>query len=165
MNAMATCEENFIGYFKAPPNAGPDHKRYGIIDKTAGYASPDGLWFDQSDRLWIQTDVSTSVLNQGDFAALDNNQMLVSDTQSGETRRFLTGPKGCEITGITTTPDGRSLFVNIQQPDETASERFKPDNTSAVSSWPANQFTSAVGGRPRSATVVITHQDGKALAA
>ena len=34
-------------------------------------------------------------------------------------RRFLVGPKGCEITGITETPDGKALFVNIQHPGET----------------------------------------------
>ena len=33
-------------------------------------------------------------------------------------RRFLVGPRGCEITGIAETPDGRALFVNIQHPGE-----------------------------------------------
>ena len=33
-------------------------------------------------------------------------------------RRFLVGPKECEITGSAETPDGRALFVNIQHPGE-----------------------------------------------
>ena len=129
------------------------------------YGSPDGLWFNPSGRLWIQTDVSTSVLNQGDYANLGNNQMLVANTESGETRRFLTGPKGCELTGMTATPDGRTLFVNIQHPGETASERSDPTRPTAISAWPANQFPETTGGRPRSATLVITRPDGKPIAA
>lgn len=128
--------------------------------KGDAYGSPDGLWFDADGRLWVQTDVSTSVLNRGDYAHLGNNQMLVADVVNGETRRFLTGPRGCEITGITATPDQRTLFVNIQHPGETASERSDPAASTAVSNWPAGQFKEAVGGRPRSATIVITRDDG-----
>ena len=40
-----------------------------------------------------------------------------------------------------------------------------PANPTAVSAWPANQFPQAVGGRPRSATIVITRPDGKPVAA
>jgi len=125
------------------------------------YASPDGLWFDPAGHLWIQTDISTSVLNQGDFTHFGNNQMLVADVRSGDTRRFLTGPRGCELTGITATPDGKTLFVNIQHPGETGGERSDPDHPTAVSAWPANQFAQAVGGRPRSATLTITREDGR----
>lgn len=142
----------------------PDENQRGTI-KGDAYGSPDGLWFDPSGRLWIQTDVSTSVLNQGDYANLGNNQMLVADVKSGETRRFLTGPNGCELTGITATPDGKTLFVNIQHPGETASERSDPTRPTAVSSWPGNQFKTATGGRPRSATLVITRQDGGPVSA
>jgi hypothetical protein len=81
-----------------------------------GFGSPDGLWFDPRGVLWIQTDVSTSVQNRGPYAKLGNNQMLAADVTTGEIRRFLTGPAGCEITGVTVAPDGRSLFVNIQHP-------------------------------------------------
>lgn len=127
------------------------------------FASPDGLWFDPSGRLWIQTDVSTSALDKPDHTAFGNNQMLVADPESGEVRRFLTGPRGCEITGITQTPDGRTLFVNIQHPGEPPSERSDPSQPNAVSRWPANQFPASPGGRPRSATVVIRQKDGRVI--
>jgi secreted PhoX family phosphatase len=120
------------------------------------FGSPDGLWFDGRGVLWIQTDVSTSVLNQGDYAGMGNNQMLAADPATREVRRFLTGPRGCEITGAMATADGRSLFVNIQHPGETASERSNPASPKAVSSWPDGPD----GGRPRSATVVIRRVDG-----
>jgi len=128
--------------------------------KGDAFGSPDGLWFDPEGRLWIATDVSTGAINRGDYARLGNNQMLVADVVSGEIRRFLTGPNGCEITGMTATPDARSLFVNIQHPGETASERSDPAKPNAVSGWPASQFPEQTGGRPRSATIVITRLDG-----
>jgi secreted PhoX family phosphatase len=82
---------------------------------------------------------------------MGNNQMLAADIQTGEIRRFLTGPSGCEITGVVTAPDGRSMVVNIQHPGETSIERSDPGNPKAVSSWPDG----AAGGRPRSSTIAI----------
>ncbi len=142
--------------------AHPDEAARGTI-KGDAYGSPDGLWFDPDGRLWIQTDVSSGSMNQGDYARLGNNQMLVADVKSGETRRVLTGPRGCELTGLTGTPDGRTLFVNIQHPGENPSERSDPGKPTATSQWPASQFPQAVGGRPRSATIVITRTDGHPL--
>jgi secreted PhoX family phosphatase len=52
--------------------------------------------------------------------------MLAADVSSGEIRRFLTGPAGCEVTGITMVsnwpdqrPDGRprSATVAIRRED------------------------------------------------
>lgn len=120
------------------------------------FGCPDALWFDSMGTLWVQTDVSPSVLGRGQFAALGNNQMLAVDPSTGVFRRFLTGPRGCEITGFHTTPDNRSAFVNIQHPGETPGERSNPENPRAFSNWPDY----APGGRPRSATVVIRRKDG-----
>lgn len=113
------------------------------------HASPDGLWFDKDGYLWIQTDMSGSQLASGPFG---NNQMLVCDPRSGQTRRFLVGPVGAEVTGITATPDMRTLFVNIQHPGEGSSA------SNLLSTWPDGP-----GKRPRSATVIITREDGKRL--
>ena len=65
-------------------------------------------------------------------------------------RRFLVGPKDCELTGIAESGDGRALFVNIQHPGEGS----KKDET-PISHWPDGGSS-----RPRSATVVITKNDG-----
>jgi uncharacterized protein len=121
-----------------------------------GFGSPDGLWFDPRGVLWIQTDVSTSALNRGPYAKLGNNQMLAADVATGEIRRFLTGPAGCEVTGITLSPDGRTMFANIQHPGEPASERSDPEAPRAVSNWPDQD----PNGRPRSATLAIRREDG-----
>jgi secreted PhoX family phosphatase len=82
--------------------------------------------------------------------------MLAADVRTGEIRRFLVGPAGCEITGATGTPDGRTMFINIQHPGETPSERTDPAQPRAISNWPDFR----PNGRPRSATVVIRKADG-----
>jgi secreted PhoX family phosphatase len=120
------------------------------------FGCPDGLWFDRRGTLWVQTDVSPALLNRGDFAPLGNNQMLAADPATGVFRRFLVGPRGCEITGFTTTPDGRTGFVNIQHPGEVAGGANDPDAPRKNSNWP--DFDP--NGRPRSATVVIRRKDG-----
>jgi uncharacterized protein len=136
-----------------PQNA--DVSKRGNINGDA-FGSPDGLWFDDRGVLWIQTDVSTSTLGRGDYANFGNNQMLAANTQTGEVRRFLTGPNGCEVTGVVTTPDGRTMFVNIQHPGEAPSESSDPNNPTAISTWPDGPGRA---GRPRSATVVIERTD------
>ena len=81
-------------------------------------------------------------------------------------RRFLTAPTGSEVTGVAESPDGKALFINIQHPGEnTTNAGF----TAGIfeSNWPANGsgISAAYGpggasGRPRSATVMITKNDG-----
>jgi secreted PhoX family phosphatase len=135
-------------------DAGPA-ERGGTI-KGDTFACPDGLWIDARGTLWVETDVSPTNLGKGDFAPLGNNQVLAVDPATGVFKRFLTGPRGCEITGFHTTPDNRTAFVNIQHPGEVAGDRSKPDSPRALSNWPDYR----PDGRPRSATVVIRRRDG-----
>ena len=124
------------------------------LGDTSMFACPDGLWFDNDGRLWIQTDIGETEQNKGALAPFGNNAMLCADPKTGEIRRFLTGPKGQEITGVVTTPDGRTMFVNVQHPGATTSaEAFAEGRID--SHWPD-------GGEaiPRSATIVITKDDG-----
>ncbi|MGO1119981.1 PhoX family protein [Rhodovibrionaceae bacterium A322] len=118
--------------------------RAGSANVTADnmFNSPDGLAFDSYGLLWIQTDGKYS--NEGDFAGQGNNQMLVGDPETGKIKRFLVGPKECEITGITWSADRRSLFVGVQHPGEKGDSHF-PDGGQSV---------------PRSAVISITRKDG-----
>ena len=119
------------------------------------FGSPDGLWIDDDGRLWIETDISNSSQNLASrgYDRIGNNALLAADPATGEIRRFLVGPRGCEITGIITTPDQQTMFVNIQHPGETTTAWGTPTpaNPRLVSNWP--DFDP--DGRPRSATVVI----------
>jgi uncharacterized protein len=120
------------------------------------FACPDSLVFDPQGLLWICTDIGSRNLGKGPMAGLGNNQMLACDPRSGDIRRFMTGPAQCELTGATFTPDGRTLFVNVQHPGEAPSERNDPAQPRRWSNWPDFSPT----GRPRSATVVIRKMDG-----
>jgi uncharacterized protein len=97
------------------------------------FSSPDGLWFSRATPglLWIQTDdgAYTDVTNCMLLAAIpgsvgDGNRMTVNSADGATTKsvdtfvgaaaspttlkRFLVGPKDCEITGLAESPDGRS---------------------------------------------------------
>ena len=138
------------------------------IDASNTFNSPDGIQVDPEGRLWIQTDGSFS--NTGDYVNQGNNQMLVADIATKKITRFLVGPAGCEVTGVCWTPDGRTMFVNIQHPGEVGShpnapkdlkgfasmDEFIANNPTAFSKWPDGPNA----GRPRSATVVIRKNDG-----
>ena len=116
-------------------------------------ACPDGLWFDPDGRMWIQTDIGENQMQRGALAPFGNNAMLCANPATGEIRRFLTGPIGQEITGIALTPDQRTMFVNIQHPGATTTAQdFAAGRPN--SRWPDG------GPLPRSATVVITRNDG-----
>ncbi|EFO30505.1 twin-arginine translocation pathway signal sequence domain-containing protein [Roseibium sp. TrichSKD4] len=106
------------------------------------FNSPDGLKFDSNGLLWIQTDGNYS--NEGDFAGQGNNQMLAGDPVTGEIRRFLVGPKECEVTGLTWSADRRTMFVGIQHPGERGDSHW-PEGGNAV---------------PRSAIIAVTREDG-----
>lgn len=125
----------------------------------AEFGSPDGLRFDHRGVLWIQTDVSTSTLNMKEYAGMGNNQMVATIPGSNDYRRFLTGPNGCEITGIAFTADNKTLFINIQHPGEPQDGDSDPARPTAISAWPDHDPQ----GRPRAATVVITKDDGDVI--
>ena len=171
--------------FGAGSDLDPANINLSGLDATNDFSSPDGLWFGLPSNLtgqatpvmWIETDdgAYTDVTNCMLLAAIpgtvgDGATRTVTNTLGGASstvttrigkapgatlRRFLVGPVQCEITGVYSTPDGRSLFINVQHPGEGGN----PSNI--TSNWPANQNgTPATGQRPRSATVVITRNDG-----
>ena len=178
-------------YLFAADSADSDPTNVNVSGLTAinDHSSPDGMWFSSASNAagkvnpvaWIQTD-------DGAFTDRTNNQMLaampgtVGDggsrtitnrAQDGSTaqqatvvgaaateatlRRFLTGPLECEITGVGSTPDGRTLFVGIQHPGENG------EPATPSSNWPQSQSGTA-SGRPRSAIVAITKDDGGVIA-
>jgi len=105
------------------------------------FNAPDGMAFDSAGLVWIQTDGDDS--NEGEFAGMGNNQMLVGDPVTGEIARFLTGPKGSEVTGLTWSTDRRTMFVGIQHPGA--------------------PFPDGEGMLPRSAIVAVRRDDGAPL--
>ena len=125
--------------------AGADKAMVNISALTADqdFSSPDGLVFSKTTGIcWIQTDdgAYTDVTNCMMLAAVpgsvgDGARKTLSYTKADGSKldivtpvgkpatentlkRFLVGPKGCEITGIAESGDGRAIFVNIPHPAE-----------------------------------------------
>ena len=124
----------------------------------------DGLYFAQSGLLWIQTDGGQPNGNNQMLASIPGvvgDGGITSSNNAANLRRFLVGPVDCEITGVTETPDGQTLFINIQHPGNSASST---DPSTFTSGWPNDSGDAAqlgeAGNRPRSATVMITRNDG-----
>ena len=140
----------------------PTHEdpiKRGNVRGGVAFAQPDGCHIDARGVLWIQTDSSAQNMAGADWKLIGNNQMLAADPTTGEVRRFLTGPVGCEVTAVLLTPDLRTMFVNIQHPGEAPLPhpgRNDPARPKAISSWPDGE----AGGRPRSATIAIRRNDG-----
>ena len=171
--------------FAARESASRENINLSGLDASNDFSSPDGLWFSQSGLLWIETNDAayTDTSNCMLLAAIpgtvgDGGQREVISRESSQQknirtyvgaeatpdtlRRFLVGPVDCEITGLAESPDGKALFVNIQHPGETTNDKgfdiAQPGTY--LSHWPAGGNT-----RPRSATIVITRDDGGMIGA
>lgn len=181
-----------IYLFGAEAGMAPARVNLSALTADNDFSSPDGLWFSRKTGLaFIQTDdgAYTDVTNcmmlvakpgsVGDgaerviqYTRADGSPLAVR-TQVGAQptaatlRRFLVGPVDCEITGLTETPDGRALFVNIQHPGENISSEDIGSPARYSSHWPGNAGYGAGGdrARPRSATIVITRDDGGLIGA
>lgn len=173
-----------IFLFGAEEDAG-DANLSKLTEKNA-FSSPDGLWFSPASGIcWIQTDDGAMTdesncmmlaaipgeVGDGGPVTAKNRIGSVTGTQKtfmgallGEARlrRFLVGPPGCEITGVTESPDGKTMFVNIQHPGESTPALGSGSAFALESEWPANQGYGPAG-RPRSATIVITRKDGRVI--
>ncbi len=132
----------------------------GALGDDSAFACPDGLWCDENRRLWIQTDMGDIGPDyEGPLKEFGMNAMLAADPETGEIRRFLTGPWGQETTGVVSTPDGKTMFVNFQHPGAHGSaEDFATGKYGSA-------FPDYDGSVPRSATVVITREDGGVIGA
>ncbi|HEX7891078.1 MAG TPA: PhoX family phosphatase [Ramlibacter sp.] len=169
--------------------AGMDQTKINLSALTADndFSSPDGIRFSQKTGVVMvetddgaYTDVTNCMLLIGlpgrlgdgavqaiNYTKLDGSTLTVQTRVGARPtldtlRRFLVGPIDCEITGITETPDGRALFVNIQHPGETISKANIGNPAMYLSHWPGNAGYGAGGAtaRPRSATIVVTRDDG-----
>ena len=170
--------------FGAESGAAPGSVNLSSLTADQDFSSPDGLAFSPSTGImWIQTDdgAYTDVTNCMMLASLPgtvgdgakktlnytktDGSALNVDTYVGKApgadklKRFLVGAKDCEITGLCETPDGKAMFINIQHPGEGTKMADIADPAKYTSQWPSNAGYGA-GKRPRSATIVITKNDG-----
>ena len=179
-NAAATSFTWDVYLFGAEAGSSTSFVNLSNLTSDQDFSSPDGLWFSPKTRIcWIQTDdgaytdatncmmlagvpgqvgdggTKTLAYSGGPTVTTYAGKAPTSDTL----RRFLVGPKDAEITGVCETPDGKTLFVNIQHPGENTKMADVADPTKYTSQWPSNAGYGA-GKRPRSATIAITKNDG-----
>jgi uncharacterized protein len=179
-NAAATTFTWDVYLFGAQADADSNLVNLSSLTSDQDFSSPDGLAFAKSTGIcWIQTDDGAYVdvtncmmmaaipgrVGDGAKKTLTHSPTVSVDTYVGKAptadtlKRFLVGPKGCEITGLTETPDGKTLFVNIQHPGEGTDMADVGDPGKYQSQWPSSVGYGA-GKRPRSATIAITKNDG-----
>jgi secreted PhoX family phosphatase len=182
-DAAATTFNWDVYLFGSESGASPAFVNLSGLTDDQDFSSPDGLVFSRSTGLcWIQTD-------DGAFTDTSNCMMLAAvpgqvgdggtltlnygggtsvTTRIGKKpsestlKRFFVGPSEQEITGMCETPDGKVMFINVQHPGESTSATNLADPSKFTSHWPGNGGYGAGGttARPRSATVMITKNDG-----
>ena len=169
--------------FGAEAGSNPQFINLSGLSADQDFSSPDGLVFSASTGLcWIQTDdgAYTDVTNcmmvaglpgtlgDGGNVTINYNATTSVSTPVGKKptpatlKRFLVGPNNNEITGMCETPDGKVMFVNVQHPGDDTPAGVIGDPTRFTSHWPGIDGYGPNGAlaRPRSATVMITKNDG-----
>ena len=151
-----------------------------LSDLTAAndFSSPDGVWFDDSGLLWIQTDdgAYTDVTNCMMLAAVpgtvgdgskphhhqrrwhrDQDGRYVVAAPPGEARPASLPRRTKRVRDHGHGRDTRrqDALVNIQHPGEDTVPNFANPAGFCGSHWPDGG-----SARPRSATIVITKNDG-----
>ena len=159
---------NLSGLTTANDLSSPDGLWFSRPENPAGQGKPlmwiqtdDGAMTDRTNCMMLAALPGSvgdggekTITNKGVGGATATQTTRVGAAATAATlKRFLVGPKQAEITGVDSTPDGRTLFVGIQHPGENG------DATTPGSNWPQSQ-TGNASGRPRSAVAVITRTDG-----
>ncbi len=140
----------------------------GLVKPVLWVQTDDGAYTDVTNCMMLAAQPGTvadggarTITNTGTGGATATQATRVGAAPTAATlKRFLVGPVECEITGVDTTPDGRTLFVGIQHPGEGGTP------AAPSSHWPDSQATGTAGAtiRPRSAVAVITKTDGGVIA-
>ncbi|MDF7776575.1 DUF839 domain-containing protein, partial [Sphingomonas sp. AOB5] len=170
-SADSNADVNLSGLTADNDFSSPDGLWFGRPQNASGLVKPvlwiqtdDGAFTDRTNNQMLLAMPGSvgdggvrTITNVGSGGATATQTTRVGAAATAATlKRFLVGPLECELTGVDTTPDGRTLFVGIQHPGE--------NGTAAAPSshWPDSQATGTAGAtvRPRSAIVVITKNDG-----
>jgi secreted PhoX family phosphatase len=115
----------------------------------SGVACPDNIVFGENGGLWLTTDISGKVINQGPYKPFGNNALFYIPTtgpNAGQPIKIASAPVEAEFTGPCIMPDGETILVSVQHPGEMTKSLSKP-----TSRWPE-------GGKslPRSAVIALT---------
>ncbi|MFD2578485.1 PhoX family protein [Novosphingobium colocasiae] len=130
-------------WFSRPSNAA------GKVKPLLWIQTDDGAFTDRTNCMMLAALPGTvsdggtkTITNVGTSGSATQATIVGTAATAANLRRFLTGPVQCEITGVDSTPDGRTLFVGIQHPGEEG-------NPAAITShWPESQTSTTATSRP-----------------
>ncbi len=88
------------------------------------FACPDNMAFDRNGNLWLCSDISGSDMNKKSkpqYLPFKNNGIFfipLSGKEAGKVHQVASAPIDAEFTGISFSPDGKSMFCSVQHPGE-----------------------------------------------
>ncbi len=96
-------------------------------DSTINFSAPDGLSVlnsggksylaineDGNSTMWVNKPGVNKKETYNEIFFIDQS---IQNATVNDLKMFMAGPRGCETTGGTFTPDGKTYFVSIQHPD------------------------------------------------
>lgn len=134
-------KENLFGSIFKIEEANGDHLSMHFSSSTflaggpqTGFACPDNLAFDPSGNLWMTNDISTSQIGKGPYQPFGHNALHCIPLRgkwAGKVLRVASAPTNAELTGMSFTPDGQTLFLSVQHPGSRSKSM-----TELTSHWP-----------------------------
>ncbi len=119
------------------------------------FSSPDNIAFDNIGNLWLTTDISTDSLNKGEYQSFGNNGLFLFPAKNSDANKdgpdpdniiqIASAPIGAEFTGLSFSPDFKTLFISVQHPGEGSNSM-----DDLKSSWPNEP-----GSLPKPSVVAI----------
>ena len=113
------------------------------------FSCPDNMVFDKQGNLWLASDISGGAMGKAPYEKFKNNGLFfipMVGKHAGTVFQVASAPKDAELTGLTFSEDGETLFVSVQHPGEESKSLDK-----LTSHWPLGN-----GQMPKSSVVQIT---------
>lgn len=115
-----------------------EHETFKFGGDLAKFACPDNMAFDQNGNLWLATDISGSAIGTSKYSAFGNNGLFVIPTSgknAGVVTQVASAPNDAEFTGLSFSPDQKTLFMSVQHPGENTKSLDK-----LTSNWPTGNL-------------------------
>ncbi len=100
------------------------------------FSCPDNLAFDRFGNLWFATDMSGGSMHKEPYKKFKNNGLFyvpMAGPNAGKIMQVASAPTDAELTGISFSPDGKTLFLSVQHPGEKSKSLKREKMTSH---WP-----------------------------
>ena len=101
------------------------------------FSCPDNLTFDKNGNIWLCCDISGKSIGDETYKKFGNNGLYFIPTQgkdAGSVIQIAAAPVDAELTGVTLSPDEKTLFLSVQHPGELSTSL-----ENLTSNWPTNK--------------------------